>query len=117
MERPGDRPRAEYKFQDSAPVNIRLSLLRLNGVALAGESGEVLTSIFQHLKQLSPLNTIMVTHTNGSSGYIPGDGDFDQVSYEITTSHLKPLPSPSFRTPLPQNCLDMGQVMVFHLVE
>jgi len=32
----------------------------------------------------------MGTHTNGSSGYIPDDAAFDQVSYEITTSHLKP---------------------------
>jgi hypothetical protein len=32
----------------------------------------------------------MVTHANGSSGYIPNDAAFDQISYEITTSHLKP---------------------------
>ena len=32
----------------------------------------------------------MVTHANGSSGYIPDDAAFHQVSYEITTSHLKP---------------------------
>jgi hypothetical protein len=32
----------------------------------------------------------MVTHANGSSGYIPDDAAFDQVSYAITTSRLKP---------------------------
>ena len=32
----------------------------------------------------------MVTHANGSSGYIPNDDAFKQISYEITTSHLKP---------------------------
>ena len=32
----------------------------------------------------------MVTHANGSSGYIPSDTAFDRISYEITTSHLKP---------------------------
>jgi hypothetical protein len=32
----------------------------------------------------------MMTHTNGNSGYIPSDSAFDQVSYEITASHLKP---------------------------
>jgi len=32
----------------------------------------------------------MVTHANGSSGYIPNDAAFEQVSYEITTSRLKP---------------------------
>jgi hypothetical protein len=87
---PGDRPRAEYKFADSDPVNIRLSLLRLNDVVFAGVSGEVFTSIYQRLKEQSPLNMVMVTHANGSSGYIPSDDAFDQIGYEITTSHLKP---------------------------
>jgi hypothetical protein len=32
----------------------------------------------------------MVTHANGSSGYIPDDAAYDQVSYEITTTRLKP---------------------------
>jgi neutral/alkaline ceramidase-like enzyme len=87
---PGELPRAEYKFEDSDPVNIRLSLLRLNDVVLAGVSGEVFTNIYQSLKKRSPLNTIMVTHANGSSGYIPSDDAFDEISYEITTTHLKP---------------------------
>jgi hypothetical protein len=87
---PGDRPRADYKWEDSDPVNIRLSLLKLNDVALAGVSGEVFIHIYQRLKHESPFNdTIMVTHANGSSGYIPNDDAFDQVSYEITTSRLK----------------------------
>jgi hypothetical protein len=88
---PGTRPRRDYKFDDSDPVNIRLSLLRLNNVALAGVSGEVFTHIYQHLKRESPFqDTIMVTHANGSSGYIPSDDSFEPISYEVTTSHLKP---------------------------
>jgi hypothetical protein len=88
---PGPTPRAEYTFVDADPVNIRLSLLKVNNVALAGVSGEVFTHIYQHLKKESPFNdTIMVTHANGSSGYIPSDDAFDQISYENTASHLKP---------------------------
>jgi hypothetical protein len=88
---PGPTPRAEYKFTDSDPVNIRLELLTIGQVAIAGVSGEVLTSIGQRLKRESSFpNTIMITHANGSSGYIPNDAAFDQVSYEITTSRLKP---------------------------
>jgi L-serine deaminase len=72
-------------------VNIRLSLLMLDHIALAGVSGEVFTMIYQRLKAESPFShTVMVTHTNGSSGYIPADAAFDQISYEITTSRLKP---------------------------
>jgi len=86
----GPRVRKEYKFQDSDPVNIRLTLLMINEVALAGVSGEVLTMIHQRLKNESPFrHTIMVTHANGASGYIPDDAAYDQVSYEISSTRLK----------------------------
>ena len=88
---PGPLPRKEYKWEDSDRVSIRLGLLMINDIALAGVSGEVMTMIHQHLKKESPFSrTVMVTHTNGSSGYIPDDAAFEQVSYEITTSRLKP---------------------------
>ena len=87
----GPLPRKEYKWKESKPVNVRLSLLMINDIALAGVSGEVMTMIHQHLKKAAPLgNTVMVTHANGSSGYIPDDAAFGQVSYEITSSRLRP---------------------------
>ena len=87
----GPRPRTEYQFADADPVNIRLGLVMIDNVALAGVSGEVFTQIAQHLRKESPFQqTIMVTHANGSSGYIPSDAAFDQVGYEVTTSRLKP---------------------------
>ena len=88
---PGPLPRKEYTWRDADPVSIRLSLLMMNDIVLAGVSGEVLTMIHEHLKRESPFSrTVMVTHANGSSGYIPDDAAFDQVSYEITTSRLRP---------------------------
>ena len=33
--------------------------------------------------------SIMVTHCNGSSGYLPDDAAYDQVSYEIITTRVK----------------------------
>jgi neutral ceramidase len=87
----GRRPRTEYRFTDADPVNIRLGLLMIDDVALAGVSGEVMTLIAQRLKKESPFRqTIMITHANGSSGYIPDNTAFDQPGYEVTTSHLKP---------------------------
>jgi neutral ceramidase len=87
----GPRPRTEYQFADADPVNIRLGLVMIDNVALAGVSGEVFTQIAQHLRKESPFQqTIRVTHANGSSGYIPSDSAFDQVGYEVTTSRLKP---------------------------
>lgn len=88
---PAPRPRKVYTWTDADPVNIRLGLLMINDVALAGVSGEVLTMIHQRLRKASPFSsTVMLTHANGSSGYIPDDAAFEQVSYEIETSHLKP---------------------------
>ncbi len=83
-------PGREYKFEDADPVSIRLSLLTINDIAITGVSGEVLTNIGLRLKKESPFNrTIMITHCNGSSGYIPDDAAYDQVSYEIVTTRVK----------------------------
>jgi hypothetical protein len=80
----------EYKFEDSDPVNIRLSLLVINEIAITGVSGEVFTNIGLRLKKESPFNrTIMLTHCNGSSGYLPDDEAYDQVSYEVVTTRAK----------------------------
>ena len=84
-------PGREYKWEDADPVSIRLSLLLINDIAITGVSGEVLTNIGLRLKKESPFTrTIMVTHCNGSSGYLPDDAAYEQVSYEITTTRVKP---------------------------
>lgn len=83
-------PGREYKYEDADPVSIRLSLLVINDIAITGVSGEVLTNIGLRLKKESPFTrTIMVTHCNGSSGYLADDAAYDQVSYEITTTRVK----------------------------
>lgn len=89
---PGVRPRdKDVRFIDADPVNIRLSLLMINNVALAGVSGEVLTMVGERLKKESPFShTIMLTNCNGSSGYLPDDAAYEQVSYEITSARVKP---------------------------
>lgn len=92
---PGPRPRKEYKWNDADPVNIRLSLLMINDIALTGVSGEPLTMIYQHLRNVSrtvspSTHIVMVAHADGSSGYIPDDAAFGQISYENAVSHLQP---------------------------
>ncbi len=78
-------------FEDAEPVHIRLSLLQMGPVVLAGVSGEVLTEIGARLKRESPFShTLMVTHANGSCCYIPDDAAYAQESYEIWISRLKP---------------------------
>jgi neutral ceramidase len=84
-------PGREHKWEDADPVSIRLSLVVINDIAITGVSGEVLTNIGLRLKKESPFTrTIMATHCNGSSGYLPDDAAYEQVSYEITTTRVKP---------------------------
>lgn len=73
----------------TAPVKIRLSLVMLGEVPLAGVSGEVLNPVYQRLRGQAP-GAVMITHANGSSGYIPDDATFPQGGYEPTTSRLQP---------------------------
>jgi hypothetical protein len=83
-------PGRAFEIEDADPVPIRLSLLVLNDIAIAGVSGEVLTNIGLRLKRESSFNrTIVVTHCNGSSGYLPDDAAYDQVSYEIIATRVK----------------------------
>ena len=86
-----DRKDLNYQFADAEPIQIRLSLLTFGHIALAGVSGEVYTAKGERLKKESPLSaTVVVTHCNGSSGYIPSEEGFKRTSYEVQVSHLKP---------------------------
>jgi len=90
-----DSGRAGYPgtYVDADPIPIRLSLLRLGNVAIAGVNAEVFTTIAQRLKLESPVkNTMMATLTNGAapSGYIPNDAAFGYETFEVVSSNLKP---------------------------
>jgi hypothetical protein len=90
-----DTGRAGYPgtYVDAEPIPIRLSLLELGDVALAGVNAEVFTAIAQRLKRESPLkHTMMVTLTNGMapSGYIPDDAAFGYNTFEVVSSRLEP---------------------------
>ena len=80
----------DIRFEEGPPVDIRLSLLMIDHIAFAGVSGEVLTRIGERLRKESPFMQLMlVTHTNGSSGYLPDDDAYRQVSYEITAAKVR----------------------------
>ncbi len=90
-----DSGRAGYPgtYVDADPIPIRLSLVKLGDIALAGVNAELFTMIGQRLKRESPLkHTMMVTLTNGMapSGYIPNDAAFGYNTFEVVSSKLKP---------------------------
>jgi hypothetical protein len=80
-------------------VPIRLGLLLIDQVALTAVSGEVLTKVYWHIKQSSPLaNTILVSMANDSSGYMVDDAAYDTPTNEVKS------------TPVARGCAETGIV-------
>jgi neutral ceramidase len=83
----------EGTYQDGAPVDIRLGVLRVGDVMIGAVNAEVFSPIAQRLKRDSPFKaTMMTTLTNGSarSGYIPDDESYGKYTFEVLSSRLKP---------------------------
>lgn len=88
-----------YRRFDIGPVSFRLSLLMLNDVAFAGVSTEVVTNIYYHLRKESPFtNTMLVSMTNGTLGYLTDDESYGRSSYSARG------------TPAKQGCAEAGIV-------
>jgi hypothetical protein len=80
---------ADMKQQQATTMPLHLGLIQLNDVALTGVSAEVVTKIFWHLKNTSPLrNTVMLTIANDRLGYIADDAAYDMPLFEVNGSPL-----------------------------
>jgi hypothetical protein len=72
-------------------VEISLSVFKIGNLVLAGISGELMNEIGVSIKKQSPYSsTVVITHCNGSSGYICTDKAFSEGGYEVKVSHLEP---------------------------
>jgi hypothetical protein len=87
---PGSRYDAAARQRvETQPQTLHMDLLMLNNIALAGVAAEVVTNIYYHLKQASPLtNTILVSLNNGRLTYIPDDAAYDAPIFEVRASSL-----------------------------
>lgn len=91
-------------FEKEPDVAIRLTTLKIGDLVLSGISGELMTEIGMEVKKLSPYsNTVIVTHCNGSSGYICTDKSFSEGGYEVMTTRLMP----GSEKPLTQKFLEL----------
>jgi hypothetical protein len=78
-------------YEKGPDVEIRLTTLKIGDLVLSGVSGELMTEIGMEVKKLSPYsNTLIVTHCNGSSGYICTDKSFPEGGYEVQVTKLMP---------------------------
>jgi hypothetical protein len=84
-----NKPPVSY---DPAPeVELRLSGMKIGDLVLEGISGELMTEYGMQVKKSSPYkNTIIVTHCNGSSGYICTDQAYKEGGYEVMNTRMMP---------------------------
>ncbi len=80
--------RPESEKNDS--LMVRLSAMKIGTVVLTGVSGEVFHQISIKMRAQSPYaNTFMVTHCNGSSGYLVTDEAYTVGGYEANSTRAK----------------------------
>ncbi len=72
---------------DSPKTPITVSVARVGPVAFAGIGAEVLSEIGSAIEKASPFrHTVIITHCNGSAGYIAPRRLFLEGGYEVQTS-------------------------------
>ena len=75
--------------QRTIPVTITVAHIG-NDVAFIGFNVEMLTEIGLAIKQGSPFkHTFIITHCNGSSGYLPPAALYKEGGYEISSTHFE----------------------------
>jgi hypothetical protein len=78
-------------IDDTGPLSIPLSVIRINDLALAGIGGDIASDIGKSIKSASPLpNTTLVTMTAGSVGYILNDANYEHPGHGAFGSPVKP---------------------------
>ncbi|HUX96392.1 MAG TPA: neutral/alkaline non-lysosomal ceramidase N-terminal domain-containing protein [Bacteroidales bacterium] len=95
MEFPGKKPSStnlpQGKWEPVPDNEIRLTLFKIGDLVLSGISGELVNEIGMDIKKRSPYSeTIVVTHCNGSSGYICTDKMFSEGGYEVRVTRFMP---------------------------
>ena len=84
-ERAGEAP-AEVK-----PVPLTITVARLGDVAFVGLAAEVFNEIGRAIKNASPFqHTVIITHCNGGSGYLPNSPAYEGGGYEVQGSRFAP---------------------------
>ena len=72
--------------KDDGTLKVRLSAVKIGNIVLTGVSGEVFNQISVEMRNLSPYRyTFMITHCNGSSGYLVTEDSYPtatQKGYE-----------------------------------
>ncbi len=85
------KARAQDAAKEPAPVQLTITVARLGDVAILGLGAEVFNEIGRAIKTASPFpNTIVITHCNGSAGYLPTRPSYEEGGYEVQSSRFAP---------------------------
>jgi len=83
------------KFQqpnstENDSLKVRLSVVKIGNIILTGVSGEVFNEISVKMRKQSPYAfTFMITHCNGSSGYLVTEAAYAESGYEANSTRAK----------------------------
>jgi neutral ceramidase len=83
----------EATYADGPDVQLRLSILMIDDIAIGGCNAEIFNLIAQRFKRESPIGrSIFVSMANGmgNSGYVPNDAAFGFQTFEVLSSRCKP---------------------------
>jgi hypothetical protein len=87
------REGAPGTYTDGPDVDLRLGVLGIGNIAIAGVDAEVYNIISQKMKKESPVkNTFMVSIANGkaNSGYIISDDAYGRNTFQVLGARIKP---------------------------
>ena len=85
-----NRETGKVEIEEKPPVQIPLSVLRINDIVLAGVGGDVGSEIGMKFKAASSLtDATMITMTSGSIGYILADASYLHPGHAVMGSPLR----------------------------
>jgi hypothetical protein len=92
---PGGRTRMNNQTHqitttDGPPVDIPISAIKINDIAIAGVAADIGNQIGREIKQASPVpNTMVVTQLAGAVGYILADASYEHPGHGLGGSPIK----------------------------
>lgn len=79
------------KLESADVVEINIAAMKIGPVVFCGVSGELMTEIGMRIKAESPYkHTMIITHCNGSSGYLCTNQSYPEGGYEVMVSRTMP---------------------------
>jgi hypothetical protein len=91
LELPG-KASGDKEDADRTPNSaMNLTVGRVGQVAFVGLGGEAFNEIGLAIKRASPFaTTLVITHCNGTAGYLPTAGAYEEGGYEVRSSRFAP---------------------------